>query len=55
MRKYQIGEEANDIFLVVPANNKSYLDDDLDVIRFNIEQKISELIYKEESNDKRNN
>ncbi len=38
-----IGEEANDIFLVVPANNKSYLDDDLDVIRFNIEQKISEL------------
>ena len=38
-----LGEEANDIFLVVPANNEIYLDNHIDVIRQNIEQKISEL------------
>jgi len=38
-----LGEEANDIFLVVPANNEIYLDTDIDMIKHNIEQKISEL------------
>ena len=38
-----LGEEANDIFLVVPANNEIYLDNDIDIIKYKIEQKISEL------------
>ena len=38
-----LGEEANDVFLVVPANNKIYLDKDIDIIKHNIEHKISEL------------
>ena len=38
-----LGEEANDIFVVIPTDNKIYLDNDIDEIRCNIEQKISEL------------
>ena len=38
-----LGEEANDIFVVIPTDKKIYLDNDIDEIRCNIEQKISEL------------
>ena len=38
-----LGEEANDIFIVIPTDKKIYLDNDIDEIRCNIEQKISEL------------
>ena len=38
-----LGEEANDIFVVIPTSKKSYLDNDIDIIKCNIEQKISEL------------
>ena len=38
-----LGEEANDIFRVVPVNKNDYLDIDTDAIKDNLKQKISEL------------
>ena len=38
-----LGEEANDIFRVVPVNKNDYLDIDTDAIKDNLKQKILEL------------
>ena len=38
-----LGEEANDVFVVVPVNKKNYLDNDISILKDNIKQKISEL------------
>ena len=38
-----LGEEANDVFVVIPVNKKKILDDDICKIKDIIEDKISEL------------
>ena len=38
-----LGEEANDIFVLVPANKKDFLDNDMSNIKDIIKDKISEL------------
>ena len=38
-----LGEEANDVFVVVSVTKKNYLGDDISILKDNIKQKISEL------------